>query len=270
MMVSKEFSMTTEELGEFFYPIIEAYTKMVEVVLSQSKNIDLSESQWKIIPETGRMGKFKKLHAVVDSWDQFDLFLKREAKIYGFIEEKRSGLVEVDFIIWAFFSPATASNFFNNLMEKPKHFNAKAIIPLPYVKLLDPIIEKLDYTLSDDSIRVSAQISTALQILDLGEQYLNEQDFTILDSHIKKSIARLILSETNQLMKDIKKPNVLPVLLKNRLNGLFRIGWRYYRSKNELEARYFKKLLSEDPVEQEKGLKLTHKKVTDFKNESTT
>ncbi|MBU2510929.1 hypothetical protein KJ966_06310 [bacterium] len=267
-MDDKDFSITTEELGEFFFPIIEAYIKTVEGALSQTKNKDMSGALWKLIPEDSHVVDLKKQHAIVSSWDQFDLFLRREAKFYGFIEEKQSGLVEIDFVIWVFFSPATANSFFNHLVDKPKHFNTKAIITLPFVKLLDPVIKKLDYFLAADNDSASKKISKTLKILDLGDRYLNDQDFTILDSHIKKSIVQLTQAETGQLLKDIKNPNASSILLKKRLNGLFRIGWRYFRSKNELETRYFKKLLLEDLPEREKGLKLMSKKITDCMDES--
>lgn len=269
MSDSESSSMSLEALGEFFLPVIEAYKKNVEVALSQSKDKDLSDAEWKIISEDSRMGILAKSHAIVDSWEQFDLFFSRKSKLYGFIEEKQSGLVQIDYVLWVFFSPATATSFFNHLLERPKNFSTKAIVTLPFIKLLEPLTEKVDNLLADGNVRASEQITKTLEILEIAERYLNDGDITILDAQIKKSVLKPILAETNQLLKDVNNKAASAFLLVKRLKSLFKIGWRYLRAKNELETRYFKKLLSEDPTEREKGLKLTHKKALDLKKGSS-
>ncbi len=265
-MSSNALTIKTESQVEFFLPVIEAYIEKLVQAFSQSKENDLSQAVWQIILEDGNIGKLLNQHVLLNCWKEMTRFFKREAKLYGFIEEKQSGLTEMDYKIWLFFSPNIANDFFKNQIDRPKGFHTGNIITLPYIKLLDPVTEKLDRTLNDEDLGIIDKLNRSLNALSLAEWFLDEADFTIFDAHYKKAIVGVVLLECGALIKEISKPAATSVILEKRLGSLFKIAFRYFRAKNELETRYFKKLLSDDPLEIEKGLKLTYKKASDYKN----
>lgn len=264
-MVSKILSIKTESQVEFFLPVIEAYIEKLGQAFSQSKEQDLSQAVWQIILEDGHIGSLSNQHVLLNCWEEMSRFFKREAKLYGFIEEKQKGLTEMDYKVWLFFSPNIANNFFKNQIDRPKGFSTGNIITLPYIKLLEPVTEKLDRTLNDGDSGIIDKLSKSLNTLSLAEWFLDEADFTIFDAHYKKAIVGIVVLECEALIKEIKKPAATSVILEKRLSSLFKIAFRYFRAKNELETKYFKKLISEDPLEIEKGLKLAHKKASDYK-----
>ncbi|MBU3915344.1 hypothetical protein KKA14_07400, partial [bacterium] len=147
----------------------------------------------------------------------------------------------------------------------PKEFKAQSIISLPFLKLLEPLIDKITRTLNDDKMSVIDIINNIFDTLKLADWYLGAQEMENLNEFVKSSLVPLALNEIGSLLNDIHNTGYSPVLMQKRLNGIFKIGWKYFRAKNELETDYFKKLLLENPEDREKGLKLTKKKVTDFK-----
>lgn len=263
-MSTKPLKISLDDQIHFFLPILEAYVEKLSTALTQSENKDYSKAEWVLIAEDNRVGKLLNHHILKDSWENCDLFLRREAKLYSFIEERASGLVEKTYKFWVFFSPSVANDFFKNQIDRPKDFSLKVIRTLPYIKLLEPAVETLQQLHSDKEAGPTQQINKVLELLEIGEWFLPEADMTILDSHIKKRVGSLILPETQRLMKDIHSRGASKVLLEKRLERLFKIGWRYFRKRNQLESTYFRKLQSGDPSEQEKGLKLIQKKVSDF------
>lgn len=264
-MASEILSIKAESQVEFFLPVIEAYVEKLVQAFSQSKEKDLSQAVWQLILEDGSIGKLMNQHILLNCWKEMSHFFKREAKLYGFIEEKQKGLTEMDYKVWLFFSPNIANDFFKNQIDRPKGFSTNSIITLPYIKLLEPVSEKLDRTLDDGDLGIIDKLNRSLDTLSLAEWFLDEADFTIFDAHFKKAIVGVVVLECGALIKEIKKPTATSVILEKRLGSLFKIAFRYFRAKNELETRYFKKLLSDDPLEIEKGLKLTHKKASDYK-----
>ena len=264
-MVSEILSIKTESQVEFFLPVIEAYIEKLGQAFSQSKEKDLSQATWQLILEDGNVGKLLNQHVLLDCWKEMSRFFKREAKLYGFIEEKQSGLTEMDYKIWLFFTPNVANDFFKNQIDRPKGFNTGNIITLPYIKLLEPVTEKLDRIVNDEDLGIIDKMKRSLDTLNLAEWFLDEADFTIFDAHFKKAIVGVVVLECGALIKEIKKPAINSVILEKRLGSLFKIAFRYFRAKNELETRYFKKLLTDDLLEIEKGLKLTFKKASDYK-----
>ena len=258
-------SVKADTQVEFFLPIFEAYIEKLVQAFSQSRKKDYSDAVWQLILKDGHVGKLLNHHVLLDAWEPMALFLRRESKLYGFIEEKQAGLTEMTYKFRTFFSPDDANSFFKNQIDRPKDFNANAIITLPYIKLLEPISTKVDRVIADKEAGIIEQMKRVLTILSIAEWYLDEADFTVFDVHLKKSVAGIALSESMQLLKEIRNPSASQIVLEKRLKGVFTIGWRYFRAKNELETRYFKKLTSEDPYEVEKGLKLMIKKVSDFR-----
>lgn len=263
-MSTKSLTVSLDDQIHFFLPVFEAYVEKLSAALSQADDKDYSKAEWILITDENRIGKLLNHHMLKDTWENCDLFLRREAKLYCFIEEKISGLVEKTYKFWIFYSPDVANGFFKNQIDKPKNFNAKAIRTLPFIKLLEPAVETFQRLLSDANAGATQQINKALELLEIGEWFLPDADLTILDSQVKKGIGALILPETERLLKDIHSHGTSKVLLEKRLSRLFKIGWRYFRKRNELESTYFKKLQSSDPSEQEKGLKLIFKKVSDY------
>lgn len=264
-MALESLSLNSSQQVEFFFPVFEAYVEKLVQAFSQSKNKDYSDAVWQLIQTDGHIGKLLNQHVLVDAWDNMSGFLKRDSKLYGFIEEKQSGLTEMTYKFWLFFSPNDANDFFKNQVDRPKSFNTNAIITLPYIKLLEPMIEKLDMTIGKKEISVVERIKMNVSNLELAEWYLTEADFTIFDTHFKKAITNLAFAETANLLKEFRNANASQQGLERRIKNIYEIGWRYFRAKNELETRYFKKLLLDDPAEIEKGLKLMYKKVSDYK-----
>jgi hypothetical protein len=265
-MTAESTNIKLDSQVEFFLPVFEAYVEKLVQAFSQSRNKDYSAAEWQLILPNGHIGKLLNHHVLLEVWETVLQFLKKQEKLYGFIEEKASGLVEMKYKFWLFFSPATANDFFKNQINRPKDFNTNNIITLPFIKLFEPITEKLDRVLLDKEISVIGQMGRLSEIIEMADWFLDEAEVTIFDVHVKKAVARLTLTETSSLMKAIHDKASSPVLLEKRLNGLFKIGWRYFRTKNELETKYFKKLLSQDPADREKGLKLTYKKVADYQS----
>lgn len=264
VMSTKSINISLDDQIHFFLPVFEAYVEKLAAALGQSEEKDYSNAEWVLIAEDNRVGKLLNHHVLKDSWEKCDLFLRREAKLYSFIEERISGLVEKSYKIWVFFAPSIANDFFKNQIDKPKNFSLKVIRTLPYIKLLEPAVETLQQILADSNSGPTQQINKALELLEIGEWFLPESDLTVLDSHLKKSIGSLILPETKRLMKDIYNRGASKVLLEKRLERLFKVGWRYFRKRNELESTYFRKLQSSEPDERGKGLKLLYKKVADY------
>ncbi len=264
-MNQQTLNIPVEEVADFFLPLFQAYTDKLRTAFSQTKKKDYSEAEWFIISNNGNCGKLLKHHFLIESWDNFDLFLQRKCKLYCFIEEKAIGLVEKKYTFWVFFSPNDAGEYFKHQLEKPKNFNLDAIIAMPFIKMLDHMMEQTAIILNDKKSSVIDKVKKIFNILDLAEWYLPSDEIVQMDNHLKKEIVTLSDIEIEQLLLDIHNPGSSPIILEKRLNGLFRIGWRYFRAKNELETSYFKKLLSEKTEEREKGLRLAKKKVSDFR-----
>jgi hypothetical protein len=262
-MASESLKITPDAQVDFFMSIIEAYVDKLTQAFSQSHDKDYAKAEWVLILENGHIGKLLNHHILVDAWEQMEFFLRRDGKLYSFIEEKPSGLMEFEFKFWLFFSPDTATRFFKNQIDKPKGFSKSAITSLPFLKLLEPISTKLEKLLADKETKSLTQVQKIIEILELSKWYLDKQDFTILDVQIRKGVREIILAEAESLLQSIKNPRTSSLLLEKRLKNIFKLGWRYFRSKNELESKYYKKLLSENLEDREKGLKLTLKKVTD-------
>ena len=249
---------------QFFFPVLEGYIGNLTLAFNKSKNKDYSGATWQLIQENGQIGNFLNPHVLLISWEQMQLFLKKERKLHCFIETKHSGLMEENYTFWLFFSPDTATGFFKNQVNRPKEFKPSAIIGLPFIKLLEPIYTKLDHLQKDSEISTIDKTRKIVEILELGELYLNEQDRTVLDDQIKKGVKTTVVAEAKSLLESIGNPRVSSMVLEKRLANLFRIGWRFLRTKNELESKYFKKLLSQENSEREKGLRLTLKKAMDL------
>ncbi len=262
-MTDKKIPISPDQQVSFFQTIIEAYFETLKQAFSKSKGKDFGEAEWVLIQQSGRIGKIFNPHVLVDTWEQMELFLRRESKLLCFIEEKPSGLMESEYKFWLFFTYETAENFFKNQVDKPKGFRTGAVTGLPYLKLLEPVTAKLDQVLKDKEINSNNKVGKIVEILEIGEWYLDQQDFTILDVELKKGVKQVLMAEVKSLLQSIGNPRLSSLLLEKRLRNVFKLGWRYFRSRNELESKYFKKLLSENNDDREKGLKLTAKKIVD-------
>lgn len=262
-------TVSREDKVDFFLPVFSAYLEKLTQALSQSHHKNYSDAEWILIFENKRMGKLLSNHMLLEAWDDFEDFLKKEVKLLAFIEEKASGLVEKTYKFWTFFSPDHAIAFFKNQVDQPKNFSSKSIIPLPFVKLVEPLIEILKRNLKDDKISIIKKIEKSRMVMEMGQEFLKEDELSRFDDNFKRLISGITRSETRTLLNEIRSTGTSPVLLEKRLQGIFDIGWRYFRAKNAIENEYFRKLLSEEDSEREKGLKLTLKKVSDYLEESS-
>ncbi len=264
-MPQQTLDISIEDQVDFFLPLFITYTEKLKIAFSESRNSDYSEAEWILIFSNTKSGPLLKHHSLTESWEDIGLFLQGKTKLLCFIEEKAKGLVQNKYMFWTFSTPNTAAEYFKHQLSVPKEFKAQSIISLPFLKLLDPIIERITKTLNDDKMSQIDVVKKIFDTLQLAEWYLGVQDMEKLNNMVKKSIISFTLTETGSLLDDIYNPGYSPVLLKKRLKGIFKIGWKYFRAKNELETAYFKKLLSENTEDHAKGLKLTKKKVLDFK-----
>ncbi len=264
-MPQQTLDIAIEDQVVFFLPLLTTYTEKLKTAFAESRNNDYSGAEWTLIFNGKKSGPLLKHHSLMECWDEISLFLQNKAKLYCFIEEQVKGLVKNQNKFWTFSSPNIAVEYYKHQLCMPKEFKSQSIISLPFLKLLDPMSERIVKILDDKKVSTIDIISKIFDTLNLADWYMGAQDMDKLDELVKKSVVPLSLVEIGSLMDDVRNPEYSPVLLKKRCNGIFKIGWRYFRAKNELETDYFKKLLSEKAEDRMKGLKLTQKKITDFK-----
>lgn len=264
-MAQKELSIAIEDQVDFFLPIFQSYTEGMTKAFSQSREEDYTDAEWMIILNKGQFGQLLKRHFLLSSWADLEKFLQKKAKMFCFIEKKMKGLVGNEFKFWVFFSPTTAGEFFKHQVEKPKDFSMNSILPLPPPHLLEPMTEKITNILSNEKLSVFEYFEKTVELLKLADWYLPSDEIEQLDISLKKMIVNLMINETKSLQHDVNSPGISAGILKKRLRNFFKLGWRYFRAKNELETNYFKKLLSENNDDRLKGLRLAQKKVEDFR-----
>ncbi|MBT4286569.1 MAG: hypothetical protein HOD92_04470 [Deltaproteobacteria bacterium] len=249
----------------FFLPLVENYTKQLEFAFSKKNKQASSEHEWLFIIDENESGKFPKHYVIEKIWNQFILYLKNESKIYCFIEEQTAGLGVIKSKYWLFFSPKTANDFFTRQLDRPKGFSLKKIITIPFMNILTPIQEKVSTILDDGNSNPKIKISEAFQFLNIAEFYLLEEGLKEFDQFFRSAISFYLLSEVLLLQKDITNPNLSSGIVQKRLQYIFKLCWRYFRSDNELESNYYKKMISVTNSEVIKALKLAEKKIKDFR-----
>jgi len=263
-MSENEPTQASEELIQFFLPPLTRYIESLAEVFARVEKKDFSEAVWLLILNDKQSGPFLKHHYLSETWEELDRYLKRKGKLFYFLEEKPQGLVAQSFTFWLFFSPATAADYFKSQMDKPKNFSAQAIRPMPFPDFKDAFLDAFTEMMDDEEISNWQKIEKTADILKNSDIYLNPEAVKEVDQVIKRQIIRYLSPEIALLQDEIFKPGVSPKILERRLRSVLRIGWRYFRAKNELETKYFRKLLSPDAEERIKGLKLAKKKLIDF------
>jgi hypothetical protein len=246
---------------------LEEYSKKVEGILAEKSKEVYSGAEWLLIPSTLKSGKFLSYHSLLENWKEIDRFLTRESKLYCFIQGSKSALVERSFKFWVFFKPGHAATYFKGQLDRPKEFGGDSIITLPHIRLQEPFMDKVAKIVSaHQQKRIIDTVKKIFAVIDYCERFLQRDEKSNLEAYIKSSISEIISMEIDQLLKDIHATTPSSTLIQKRLKSVLRVGWRYFRTKNELETEYYKKLLSDTPDEQEKGLKLAKKKIIDFRS----
>ncbi|MBT3226519.1 MAG: hypothetical protein HN580_05910 [Deltaproteobacteria bacterium] len=253
-----------EDLVSFFLPHLTRHVGSLVTALSQHQKKDLSDAEWQIILNEKQAGKFLNHHYLKESWEEIERFLKQEVKLFYFLDEKQQGLVAQSFTIWVFFSPAIAAEYFNSLSEKPKNFSAQSIQPLPFPNLLDVFSTGFSEIISQDNLNNWLKIEKAVEFIQISDFFLQKDDISELSKTVRRKITKYLSPEIQQLQEDIFSAISSPTILERRLQGVLKICWRYFRAKNELESKYYRKLLTDKPEERIKGLKLAKKKLIDF------
>ncbi|MBC8246631.1 MAG: hypothetical protein H8E81_03525, partial [Deltaproteobacteria bacterium] len=103
-----------------------------------------------------------------------------------------------------------------------------------------------------------------VEFLDLSERFLQKDAVATLNKTVKRKITKCLSPEVAQLQEEIFSITVSPKIIERRLRAVLKISWRYFRAKNELENKYYRKLLTDKAEERIKGLKLAKKKLIDF------
>ncbi len=263
-MSENEATQASEELIQFFLPHLTQYIKSLTEVFARVENKDFSEAKWLLIFSDKQSGAFLKHHYLSESWEELDRYLKRKGKLYYFLEEKQQGLVAQSFTFWLFFSPATAADYFKSQVDRPKNFSAQAIRPMPFPDFKDAFLDTFTAMMGDEEISNWQKIEKTADILKNSDIYLQPESVKEVDQFIKRKVIKYMSPEIVLLQDEIFKPGVSPKILERRLRSVLRIGWRYFRAKNELETKYFRKLLAPSAEERIKGLKLAKKKLIDF------
>lgn len=263
-MPEKQLKISIDEQVGFFLPIIENHVQKLATAISTAQKQDFTESEWLIIFSAKKSGKFLNHHFLTELWDDIASFLKKQAKLYFFIDSKAKGLVEKSYKFWLFFSPNTAADFFAGEIDKPHDFNQQNIKPVPFPDLVPPLIESVDTTLAislSNNVKIMEKLN---EMISLADFYLDGEELAAFDKHTKTAISDILSREIELLKTDIENPAISPGLIHKRLLETLKLGWRYFRAKNELETNYFKKIISEDNAERLKGLNLASKKVKDY------
>jgi hypothetical protein len=263
-MAQSDKAPSKEELIGFFLPHLTRQVETLVTVLSRYKKKDLADTEWQIILNEKQAGKFLNHHYLSESWDEIERFLRSDVKLFYFLDEKQQGLVEQSFKFWVFFSPTIAAEYFKTLSEKPKNFSAKAIQAFPSPNLLDIFSAGFSDILDDEELKNWQKIEKAAEFISLSDSYLEQDAISQLNQTVRKQITKYLSPEILQLQEDIYATSTSPKIIERRLRGVLRIGWRYFRAKNDLESKYYRKLLTDKPEERLKGLKLAKKKLIDF------
>ena len=254
-----------EEQILFFIPLIENYKKQLELAFSTKSKQASSEHEWFFIINENESGIFPKHYVIEKIWNPFVLYLKNESKIYCFIEEQTAGLGAIKSKYWLFFSPKTANDYFTRQLDKPKGFSLKKIITIPFMNILNPIQEKVSATLDDSNSNLKLKITEAFQFLNIADSYLLKDGLKEFNQFFRSAISFYLLSEVLLLQKDIANPNLSANIVQKRLQNVYKLCWRYFRSRNELESNYYKKMISVTNSEVIKALRLAEKKIKDFR-----
>jgi len=263
-MPQSDKALSKEDLIGFFLPHLIRHIETLVTVLSRYKKKDLSDAEWQIILNEKQAGKFLNHHFLNESWDELERFLKSETKLFYFLDERPQGLVEQSFKFWVFFSPAVAAEYFKTLTEKPKNFSIQTIQALPFPNLLDIFSAGFSDIMDDEKLNNWQKIEKAAEFITLSDSYLEKDAISLLNKTVRRQIIKYLSPEIQQLQEEIYSTATSPKMIERRLRGVLRIGWRYFRAKNELESKYYRKLLTDKPEERIKGLKLAKKKLIDF------
>ncbi len=266
-MTSNETANESEELIQFFLPHLTQHIEDMTKIFSRVEKKDLTEADWLIILNDKQSGKLLNHHYLSESWDEMEGYLKHQTKLFCFLDEKQQGLVGQSFTFWVFFSPATAADFFKSQSEKPKNFSAQAIRPIPFPKLQEAFLSAISDMVDDESINAWQKLEKAADILKMSDSYLQKESTGEIDQVVKRKIIKYLNPEIAQLQDEITGSNASSTIVAKRLRCVLRIGWRYFRAKNELETKYFRKLMSDKAEDRVKGLKLAKKKLIDFELE---
>ncbi|NQU65933.1 MAG: hypothetical protein HQ517_16855 [SAR324 cluster bacterium] len=118
--------------------------------------------------------------------------------------------------------------------------------------------------IADEKLNNWQKIEKTVEFLNLADMYLQKEAVMALNKSIKRKITKCLSPEVAELQKEIYSTVITPKILERRLRAVLKICWRYFRAKNELETKYYRKLLTDKAEEQIKGLKLAKKKLIDF------
>lgn len=249
---------------QFFLPHLSRHFETMANLFSRLEKKDLSDAEWLIITNDKKSGSLLNHHYLSETWPEMEAYLKQKVKLFCFLEEKQEGLVGQSYTFWVFFSPAVAADFFKSQVEKPKHFSAKQIRPVPFPKLQDPLIDEFKELFQSGELNAWQKLDRAADLLKLVDTYLKDDEVKTVDDMVKRKVIKYLNPEIAALQEEIFGANAATSIVARRLRCILRIGWRYFRAKNELETKYFRKLLSESAEERNKGLKLAKKKLIDF------
>jgi len=257
-------TLSVETQVEILHPIFSEYCQQLVQSLSQKMKEDLSKTDWLFIYNEREMGDLHRVHMMTKAWQGFQAFFLGQSKLYCFVEKAQGGLVNVEAKLWFFFDPMVAHAWFQRQRERPKGFKKSAILPLPCLDLLRPIVQNFARITANQEMKLIDRINRNMDFLSLADFFLPQEKTQELELGFKRVIARLLFEETQQLQKDITNPGMTPSILEKRLRAVFQISWRFFRMENMLENAYFKKLLSKSIEDRDKGLRLTQKKIQDF------
>jgi len=251
----------------FFLPHLMQHFAEITEVFGRVEKEDLSDAEWMIILNNRQSGKLLNHYYLNEAWSAMDSYLKQKTKLFCFLDRKQKGLTETACTFWAFFSPAEAAEYFRDQPDRPKAFSAQAIRPVPFPRLEKAFLDDFAKLMSKPEISAWQKLEKTADILKLSEEYLQQKALQEVDDAVKRQTIRLLNPEIASLQEEIFGHGAGSTIMARRLKSVLRIGWRYFRAKNELETKYFKKLLSDQAEERIKGLKLVKKKLIDFELE---
>lgn len=266
-MSPNESSKETDALVQFFLPHLTRHIEAMAKIFSKVEKKDFTDAEWLIILNERQSGKLLNHHYLSESWEEMEQYLKQKTKLFCFLDEKQQGLVEQVFTFWVFFSPAVAAEYFKSQPDKPKHFSAQSIRPVPFPNLEEAFLSACEEIFEDESAAAWQKLENTADMLKMSDRYLPEKSVEEVDQVVKRKVIKYLNPEITQLQEEITGGTPSSTIMERRLRSILRIGWRYFRAKNELETKYFRKLISDQAEDRIKGLKLAKKKLIDFELE---
>ena len=259
-MKEKKLNISVEDQIEILIPAIEDYAKETMEALQFEREEEDYSITMRMIFDPNKEDIFPKRYVLQENWETFQEFLSGKLSLKCMVEKGEKGLVKRDPVYWVFFDPKMAHSFFSSPTFSRKYIDNDSNKTFPKLELTK-FFRKTISELTEESGHVNTipRITKIIDVITLADWYLEKEKALGLDSFVRQRITPLIHIEIHRLIEVQSKPNAKAA--EKRAKMLFKLGWRYYRTRNEMESAYFNKILDKDPEQQLKGLKLMESKV---------